>query len=230
MRAIILAAGRGTRMRPLTDHIPKPLLCIGGVPLIVHHLHHLARAGVHDIIINLGHLGEKIEETVGNGHLYGVNIRYSYEDPILETGGGIAKALPWLGPDPFIAVSGDVLTDFPFSRLTIGSDKLAHLVLVDNPPYHFKGDYALQSGIVSAEGTPLLNFAGIGLYRPELFQNCPKGAFQLSLLFKSAFASQAITGEYYSGFWHNIGTPEQLESVEHIFSKHINNNFSTGHY
>lgn len=225
MRAIILAAGRGERMRPLTDHTPKPLLCIGGVPLIVHHLRNLAQAGVYEIIINLGHLGEAIEKTLGDGRQYNVNIRYSYENPILETGGGIAKVLSWLGPDPFIAVSGDLLTNYPFNNLMIAPDKLAHLVLVDNPPHHIRGDYVLKEGIVYEEGDLLLNFAGIGVYRPELFENCPKGAFRLPQLFKSAFLKQAISGEYYSGFWHNIGTPKQLEFVEQAFSNQSYNNF-----
>jgi len=220
--AIILAAGRGTRMKPFTEHTPKPLACVAGVPLIVYHLRNLASAGIHDIVINLGHLGEKIEQALGNGRTYGVNIRYSYEDPILETGGGIAKALSWLGSEPFIAVSGDVLTDFPFERLVIEPNKLAHLVLMDNPPHHLRGDYSLSDdGIVSDKGDILLNFSGIGLYRPELFHGCPVGAFRLPELFKRNFPSQSITGEYYTGLWYNIGTQPQLDQANEAYATYL---------
>jgi len=210
MHAMILSAGRGQRMRPLTDHTPKPLLEVKGKPLIQYHIEALLRVGIENIVINLGHLGSKIEKRFGNGSSMNVQIQYSYEDPILETGGGIAKALPLLGPKPFIVVSGDILTNFPFERLPKEPKGLLHLVLVDNPPHHLRGDYALVDGYITEGGGPLLNFAGIGVYRPELFQECPKGAFPVPQLFKKALQSQQVTGEYYQGIWHNIGTPQQL--------------------
>jgi MurNAc alpha-1-phosphate uridylyltransferase len=217
MRAIILSAGRGQRMRPLSEHTPKPLLTVAGLPLIVYHLQKFAKVGIHEIIINLGHLGEKLVSALGDGSRFGLHIEYSYEDPILETGGGIVKVLSKLGPEPFVAISGDVFTDFPFERLKIIPRGLAHLVLVDNPPHHRRGDYALvDNQFVAANGGPLLNFAGIGVYRPELFLDSPSAAFRLPDLFKPAFINRQITGEHYDGLWYNIGTPEQLDEVDKI--------------
>lgn len=213
MRAMILAAGRGQRMRPLSDQIPKPLLEIQGESLLVRHIKALARAGIQEIIINLHYLGDQIEAALGKGSQWGVQLQYSREDPILETGGGIAKALPLLGSEPFIVVSSDIFTDFPFEDLPREPSALAHLVMVDNPSHHARGDYALAAGkIVYTEG-PRLNFAGIGVYRPELFIGCPTGVFPLALLFEKAIKIQKITGEYYVGLWHNVGTPEQLQSL-----------------
>lgn len=215
MRAIILAAGRGTRMRPLSDETPKPLLTVGSKPLITYHLEKFAEVGIREIIINVGHLAAQFETVLGNGQRFGVDIEYSYENPVLETGGGIAKVLPKLGPDPFVAVSGDIFTDFPFERLKILPEQLAHLVLVDNPPHHTKGDYTLLEGKYIAEsGGALMNFAGMGVYRPELFSECPKDAFKLPDLFKKYFIHKQITGEYYKGLWYNIGTPEQLAELD----------------
>lgn len=217
---MILAAGKGERMRPLTDSLPKPLLTVLGKPIITYHLTALAKAGIRDIVINLGHLGDKIVETLGDGSRFNVNIQYSYEDPILETAGGIKQALPLLGEEPFIAVSGDILTDFNFSKLPTTLEGLAHLVLTENPPHHPKGDFALQNGLVVDLPDPLLtaptlfNFAGIGVYSPEFFENCPKGAYPLGKLFKTAIKSKQITGEFFKGVWYNIGTPEQLKDVE----------------
>lgn len=221
---MILSAGRGNRLRPLTDHTPKPLLTIAGQPLIVYHLQKFAKVGIHDIIINLGHLGEKIEQFLGDGARFGVNIEYSYEDPILETGGGIAKVLSKLGPEPFVAISGDIFTDFPFERFKMKTlseqpERLAHLVLVNNPPHHLRGDYALVADkFVAEQPGPLFNFAGMGVYRPELFSDCPRGAFRLPDLFKPAFINQQITGEHYAGLWYNIGTAEQLSEVNRMMS------------
>lgn len=216
MRAMILAAGLGKRLHPLTAHMPKPLVLVKNKPLIVYLVEALACAGIKDIVINinLGHFGKQIEETIGNGHPFGVQIVYSPEDPALETGGGIVKALPILGAEPFIVVSGDILTKFPFERLPHEPKGLAHLVLVDNPPHHPQGDYTLVNGYVAEEGGPLFNFGGIGVYRPELFLGCPKGAFRLPILFKKAFSQQQVTGEYYSGLWYNIGTAEELKTAE----------------
>lgn len=216
MKAIILAAGLGKRLQPLTHRTPKPLLKVCNKPIIVYHIEALAKAGICEIVINinLAHLGQQIEDYLGNGQQWQVNIQYSKENPALETGGGIYKALPLLGSKPFVAVSGDVLTHFPFERLPKNPSGLAHLVLVDNPPFHPKGDYALINGFVSEVGGSLLNFAGIGVYRPELFAGCPLGAFRLPSLFKKPMLEQKITGEYYSGFWHNIGTIEDLKQAE----------------
>jgi MurNAc alpha-1-phosphate uridylyltransferase len=214
MHAMILAAGRGKRMGSLTEHTPKPLLKIKNKPLITHQIEALARAGIKDIVMNVGYLGSQIEAALGNGKQFGVSIQYSPEDPVLETGGGVAKALPLLGSDPFIVVSSDIYTDYPYDKLPKDPNALIHMVMVDNPPYHPRGDYALVDGKIAETGGPLLNFGGIGVYRPELFAGCPVGIFPLAVLYKKAIQSQQITGEYYCGVWHNIGTPEQLALSE----------------
>lgn len=213
MRAMILAAGRGERLRPLTDHTPKPLLTVKGRPLIDHHLHNLAKSGFREIVINLGHLGQKLKDHLKEGQAFGLNIQYSEENPVLETGGGIVKALPLLGEDPFLVLSADLYTDFPFETLPKNLKSLAHLVLVNNPPHHKKGDYALENGFVVEGGSPLYNFAGIGVYSPQLFQNCELKYFRLPDLFKASFPKRQITGEIYGGLWHNIGSKEQLEQL-----------------
>jgi len=210
---MILAAGRGKRMGALTDNCPKPLLTLKNKPLIIYQIEALLRAGVKDIVINLGYLGHQIASKLGDGKQFGVRIQYSIEDPILETGGGVAKALPLLGHDPFIVVSSDIFTDYPYEQLPTDPQGLIHMVMVDNPPYHPKGDYALIDGKICETGGPLLNFGGIGVYRPELFINCPEGIFPLSVLYKKAIAEQQVTGEYYKGLWHNIGTPAQLKDL-----------------
>jgi len=213
MRAMILAAGLGKRMQPLTNQTPKPLVELAGQPLIVYHLKNLARANIKDIVINLGHLGEKIESVLKDGSEFGVNIEYSREDPILETGGGVVKALPLLGPDPFLVLSGDILTDYPFQNLPKNLEKLAHFVLVDNPPHHPKGDYALSGDLVNQTGDPLLNYGGITVFDPKFFEGAPKGKFPLPVLFEKWMPKGEITGEYYSGLWHNLGTIEQLHAL-----------------
>ena len=210
---MILAAGRGERMRPLTDHTPKPLLKVKGQPLIVYHIKTLAKIGIKDIVINLGHLGHKIETALGNGDTWGVRIQYSYEDPILETGGGVVKALPLLGSDPFIVVSGDIYTDYPFERLPKNPTHLLHIVLVDNPPHQPRGDFALVDGFVLESGGPLLNFAGIYVYRPEFFEGCTVGVYSIGPLMRKMIRNRQVTGEYYQGMWHNVGTPQQLEEI-----------------
>lgn len=219
MRAMILAAGRGNRMRPLSDHTPKPLLKVNEKSLIEYHLENLARANIREVIINLGHLGKKIEEALGDGDRWSLRIHYSYEDPVLETGGGIIKVLNKLGQDPFLVLSGDIYTDYPFAKLPSSPKGLAHLVLTDNPPHHPQGDFALIDNEIYEMGAPRLNFAGIGIYRPELFSDCPLGPVPLSTFFKKAIKLRAITGEYYKGLWHNIGTPEQLTFLNQSFSK-----------
>ncbi len=215
MKAIILAAGKGERMRPLTENIPKPLLEVGEKPLILYHIERLVCAGITEIVINHGRLGEKIEAALGNGSRYGAAIRYSPEgDEPLETGGGIFNALRLLGGAVFIAVNADVWSDFPFARLPPEPAGLAHLVLVDNPPHHTGGDFALSGGRLALEGGVKLTFSGIGLYRPELFHECEYGRFPLAPLLRQATAQGLVSGEHYRGLWLDVGTPECLRQVQ----------------
>ena len=211
---MILAAGRGERLRPLTDHTPKPLLFVGGKRLIEYHLLNLVAAGFQDIVINHAHLGEQIETVLGDGQQYGAKLVYSPEGEALETGGGIFRALPLLGNQPFVVVNADIWCDYPFERLRFQPSGLAHLVLVDNPPQHPRGDFNLQDNQVYAEGSPRLTFSGIGVYRPELFQHCQAGRFPLAPLLKQTMAHNQVSGEYYSGQWCDIGTPERLKALE----------------
>jgi len=215
MRAMILAAGRGERMRPLTDHTPKPLLPVGGRALIEHHLAALAAAGFREVVINHAHLGAQIEAALGDGARYGLLIRYSPEETALETGGGIFRALPLLGPEPFVVINGDIWTDYPLAQLPQAPAGLAHLVLVDNPAHHPQGDFALDAaGRVYEEGQPRFTFSGIGLYRPELFEGCEAGRFALAPLLRRAMAAGRVSGEHYRGAWIDVGTPERLADVE----------------
>ncbi|MEJ2507877.1 MAG: nucleotidyltransferase family protein [Gammaproteobacteria bacterium] len=224
MHAMILAAGRGERMRPLTDSTPKPLLRAGGHALIEYHLAALVGAGLRDIVINHAHLGAQIESALGDGARYGARLRYSDEGAgALETGGGIFRALPLLGEGPFVVVNGDIWTDYPFEHLAepaahmkAGAD-LAYLVLVDNPAHHRDGDFVLQDGRVLAQGpagAPRLTFSGIGLYRAELFAGCEDGAFALAPLLRHAMAAGRVGGEYYRGRWVDVGTPERLAALD----------------
>lgn len=212
MKAMILAAGRGERMRPLTDHTPKPLLPVAGRPLIEYHLHALADAGYEEVVINLSHLADQVEQALGNGGRFGLSIRYCHEGhPPLETGGGILHALPWLGEQPFVVVNGDVWTDFPFASLKRELSGLAHLVLVDNPAHHARGDFHLDGERVRADGIGrALTFSGIGLYSPRLFADCRGGRFPLAPLLREAMALGAVSGEHYPGGWVDVGTPERL--------------------
>jgi N-acetyl-alpha-D-muramate 1-phosphate uridylyltransferase len=216
MRVMILAAGRGERMRPLTDATPKPLLTAAGKPLIVHLIEALAAAGLGELVINHAHLGHRIEDALGDGAHWGVHIRYSPEEHALETGGGIFRALPLLGPDPFLVVNGDVWTDLDFARLRLGEHRLAHLVLVDNPPHHPNGDFALQGTNVHAGGGPRYTFAGIGVYHPALFRRCEPGAFPLAPLLRAAMAEGRVSGEHFAGRWLDIGTPARLQALEQM--------------
>jgi MurNAc alpha-1-phosphate uridylyltransferase len=214
MRAIVLAAGRGERLRPLTDLTPKPLLPVRGQPLIVHHLEALARAGVREVVVNLSWLGERIRAALGDGARWGVRIHYSEEGPqALETGGGIFQALPRLGPGPFLVVNGDTYTDYDFSRLAIDENAWAHLVLVPNPAHHTRGDFALEAGRVLADGVPRFTYAGIGVYRPELFEGCKPGRFQLLPLLARAIAAGRLHGELYQGHWTDVGTAERFAAL-----------------
>ncbi len=210
MKVMILAAGRGERLRPLTDETPKPLLEAGGKPLIVHLIESLARSGMTELVINLGYRGRQIEAALGGGDAYGVNIVYSREpERPLETGGGIHRALPLLS-DPFVVVNGDIATDFPFSRLPRRLPGKAHLVLVPNPPHHRRGDFSLVAGRVREEGAQKRTFSGIGVYSHRLFWQCRPGRFPLAPVLRRAMSEGQVTGELYSGLWSDIGTVERL--------------------
>ena len=218
---MILAAGRGERMRPLTDHTPKSLLEVGGKLLISMIIISLSRAGVTELVINLAHLGEKIAAALGDGSALGVRITYSRETEALETAGGIAYALPLLGDDPFIAVNADVYSDYDFAALLLAAQRLretgplAHLVLVDNPPQHPRGDFALENGRVQRDGDTKFTFSGMGAYHPALFAGVTRGArARLADLLIAAMPAGQVTGELYRGRWHDIGTPERLAAVD----------------
>ena len=216
MKAMILAAGRGERMRPLSDAIPKVLLEVRGKPLIVWLIEAIARSGVREIVINHAHLGHMIEAALGDGRRFGVAIRYSREAEALETAGGIAQALPLLGDRPFLVVNGDLFCDFDFSRLVgtaLGQD-LAHLVLVANPPHHPLGDFALNGTQVAEAGQSTLTFSGIGLYRPDLFASIRPGSKgQIATLLRAAMARGLVSGEMHRGIWHDVGTPARLSAL-----------------
>lgn len=226
--ALIFAAGLGERMRPLTDHTPKPLLQVGGKPLIVWHLEKLAAAGLHYVVINTSHLAEQFPDTLGDGSRWGLRIRYAYEGPTpLETGGGMLNALSLLGSEPFIAVNGDIWCDADFAALPAEPAGLAHLLLVDNPPQHPHGDFALNAhGIVHEEGETRLTFSGIGVYRHEVLRNwrpvigATAGAdekpprFKLVPVLCAAMKTGAIGGSHYRGVWTDVGTPERLAQLE----------------
>lgn len=225
MKAMILAAGRGERLRPLTDHTPKPLLEAGGRPLIAHLIDALARGGLRELVINHAHLGERLVECLGTGGAFGVRIRYSPE-PLgaLGTGGGVHQALPLLGPGPFAVVNGDIWTDYPFARLPRTLTGLAHLVLVDNPEHNPGGDFAFAVGAVGNEGKPHLTFSGIGVYRAELFDGCRPGSFPLAPLLRAAAGQGRVTGEHYRGEWIDAGTPTRLQMLVRRLERGANKN------
>lgn len=216
MKAMILAAGRGERMRPLTDRTPKPLLQAGGRALIEYHIRALAGAGVDSLVVNLSYRGDQIRTALGDGSRYGVSISYSPEgEPPLETGGGIFHALALLGSEPFIVVNGDIWTRYPYASLPAQPDGLAHLVLVDNPEHHPQGDFHLRDGRVCSEGEgERLTFSGIGVYRPELFDGSAAGRFPLAPLLRRAMDADEVGGEHYRGPWLDIGTPQRLEELD----------------
>lgn len=221
MKAMILAAGRGERMRPLTDRAPKALLEAGGEPLIVHLIKRLARAGLADLVVNVSHFAEQIERRLGNGSQLGVRIAYSREETALETGGGIAYAMPLLGDGPFLVVNSDVYCDFDFAQLDSAVESLArgaqdaHLVVVDNPSHHPDGDFSLRAGQLSADGPVRLTFSGIGVYSPELFAAVKRGArCQLVSLLAPAMARARVGGEHHHGLWIDVGTPERLRQLD----------------
>ena len=217
MRAMILAAGRGERMRPLTGVTPKPLLEAGGKALIVWTLEALVSAGFRDLVINVSHLGEQIEHALGDGRRWDARIRYSREAAPLETAGGIATALPLLGAEPFAVVNGDIHTDFKFSTLhrALAPANVAHLVLIDNPAHHPGGDFGLQNSRVSNAAAQRYTFSGIGVYRPELFEGIAAGAkAQLAPLLRREIDRERVSGERHGGGWFDIGTPERLAELD----------------
>ena len=220
MKAMILAAGRGERMRPLTDTCPKPLLKVAGVPLIEHHLRNLKQAGITDIVINHAWLGEQIEQYFGNGEKFGVSIVYSAEHGgALETAGGIIKALPLLGDEPFVIVNGDVFCDFDFKQLPILQvDELAHLILVTNPEHNVKGDFgfngsALTYDVNLANANEKFTYSGLGVYHPNLFAGLAIEKAPLAPILIKAMEQGYISGTLHSGLWSDIGTPERLEQI-----------------
>ena len=224
---MVLAAGRGERMRPLTDAAPKPLLTVGGRRLIEYHLDRLAAAGFREVVINTAWLGDMIEAALGDGARFGLAITYSHERPeALETGGGIFRALPLLGSAPFLLVNGDVWTDIDFGALHRDppATSLAHIVLVPNPPQHPRGDFLLEQGLVSEgpvslEGSSRHTYSGIGIYRPELFAGCVPGKFPLLPVLRRAIAQRRLTGELNAGRWYDIGTIERLKSLDAELSR-----------
>jgi MurNAc alpha-1-phosphate uridylyltransferase len=209
---MLLAAGRGERLRPLTDTRPKPLAEIAGKPLIGYHLEALARAQIHEVVINLSWLGSMIRAELGDGGRYGVRITYSEEGPVpLETGGGIHRALPLLGPGPFLVVNADVWTDMDFSRvLTLEADAEARLLLAPNPPHHPRGDFGLEGDFVVQRESERFTYTGIGVYRPQLFAGCAPGKFPLLPLLQRAIQARRLRGELYRGEWLDIGSPDRL--------------------
>lgn len=218
---MILAAGRGKRMRPLTDSTPKPLLVLGGKPLLFRHLEKLAHAGFATVTINHAHLGEQIEAAVGDGSRWNLQVRYSAEVEALETAGGICNALPLIGRRSFAVVNGDVYCDYDYSGLAAAierlgdSQALAHLVMVDNPPHHPDGDFCLEAGLVRDSGQQMLTFSGLGAYRAELFEPLAQGArHALAPLLRSQLAKGKITGEHYQGLWTDVGTPGRLAELD----------------
>lgn len=206
MRAMILAAGRGSRMQTLTDDVPKPLLRIHDRYLIDYSIAALKKANITEIVINVSYRGEQIKTALGDGDRYGVVIQYSDEPEALETGGGIFKALPLLGKDPFVVLSSDIISDFDLKKLPHILSGLAHLVLVDNPSFHPEGDFGLQNHLVNAHDMKKFTFANIGVYHPDLFSECRSGKFALGPLLKHAATQQQVSGEYYQGLWHNVGS------------------------
>jgi N-acetyl-alpha-D-muramate 1-phosphate uridylyltransferase len=221
VKAMILAAGRGERMRPLTLTRPKPLLQIGGRALVEHHLAALAAAGFTSVVINLSWLGAQIRSHLGDGRAFGVAIEYSEEGPEpLETGGGILRALPMLGSGPFLVVNGDVLSDYPYAALRerLAARDLAHLVLVPNPDHHPAGDFVLENGRIVETTGERLTFSGVGVYRPELFAGREPGIFRLAPLLRAAARDGRASGELYDGAWFDIGTPERLAALDQRYN------------
>jgi len=216
MKAMLLAAGRGERLRPLTDHTPKPLIEVAGKPLIVWQIESLAQAGITELVINLAHLGPLIEARLGNGQTWGVRIQYSHErEGALEAAGGLRWAQPLLGAQPFVVANADIWTDFDFATLPTTLAGLAHLVLVPNPTHHPMGDFGLRDTQVYHPGTPAFTYAGIGLFSPALFTSISAGErAPLAPLLRQAIAADAVSGELFTGRWIDVGTPERWREAE----------------
>ena len=225
MKAMILAAGRGERFRPLTDTLPKPLIAVRGELLIERHLRRLSAAGLREVVINLGWLGQSIEQRLGDGTRYGLAIAYSHEGwPCLETGGGVCRALPQLGAAPFLLLNADVWTDYPLPQLmqraaALPEHDLAHMVLVPNPPHHPRGDCTLAGGRVVPACAETHTFSGLSVLRPELFGDADGGAFPLWPLLREAAIRGQVSGEVYEGRWSDVGTPQRLEDLERALEK-----------
>ncbi len=220
MKAMILAAGLGTRMKPLTDHRPKPLLPLGDCCLIDYHIKALVSAGITEIVVNLHHLGEMIQQYLGDGSRFGAEIVYSDESSqLLETGGGIVKALPLLGDDPFLVVNGDIWIDMDFSLLPRELTGLSHLVLVSNPTHHPEGDFSLEAGKVAVAGDNRLTFSGVGIYRRELFVGYSATPFRLAPLLRKAMKEGQVTGQQHLGLWRDIGTPQRLDEANQLLEE-----------
>ena len=214
---MILAAGRGDRMRPLTDTVPKPLLEVGGKPLIEYHIEALAAAGIREIVVNLAWKGELLRDALGDGRRFAVSLHYSDEgEAALETGGGVFNALHLLGLEPFIVVSGDVWTDFSFGKLStrLAANDMAHFVMVPNPDFHERGDFALSGGRITNLDGPRYTYANIGVFRPEFFDGCAAGRFPLVPVMRRWINEGRISGELYQGAWRNVGTPQQLSELD----------------
>jgi N-acetyl-alpha-D-muramate 1-phosphate uridylyltransferase len=212
---MVLAAGRGERMRPITDTLPKPLVPVAGKPLIGYHLSRLAAAGVSEVVVNLSWLGEKIRAALGDGREYGLSISYSDEGPApLETGGGIFKALPLLGPDPFLVVNGDTWSDIDYGRLALEDAANGHIVLVPNPTHNSRGDFGVEGDMVVDREVDRFTYSGVGVYRPEFFVGCSPGKFPMLPLLKRAIAARLLRGELHRGEWCDVGTPERLATLD----------------
>lgn len=218
MKAMILAAGLGKRMRPLTNNCPKPLLKVLDKPLIVYHIEKLQQAGFTDIVINTSYLADIIHQSLGDGSQFGVRLHFSYEgETALETGGGIFKALPLLGEDFFLVINGDVFCDYPLEKKIFNQNQLAHLILVNNPAHNLKGDFGLENNIITNQ--PDYTFSGIGYYHANFFKNCKPGIFPLAPLLREYIEKQQVTGELFTGTWIDVGTPERLQQLQEYIKK-----------
>jgi N-acetyl-alpha-D-muramate 1-phosphate uridylyltransferase len=215
MKAMVLAAGRGERMRPITDTLPKPLVPVAGKPLIGYHLERLAHVGITEVVINLSWLGERISSALGSGRDYGLSITYSEEGPVpLETGGGIFKALPLLGPRPFLVVNGDTWSDIDYGHLALEDGATGRIVLVPNPTHNTRGDFGIDGDLVVEGDADRFTYSGVGVYRPEFFEGCSPGRFPMLPLLKRAIAARVLKGEVHRGEWCDVGTPQRLAALD----------------
>jgi len=215
MKAMLLAAGRGERMRPITDSLPKPLVPVAGKPLIAWHLAALARAGFREVVVNTSWLAAKLHAALGDGSAWGVSITWSDEGPVpLETGGGIFRAVPLLGPGPFLVVNADIWTDIDFAALALEEGAHAHLVLVPNPPHNVRGDFGLDGDLVVSRDTDRCTYSGVGMFRREFFEGASGERFPLLPLLNRGIAARRVRGELHRGAWSDVGTPERLAALD----------------